>query len=490
MIPVTLACGPAKSTQRIFEEWLKMIASYVVLLVATAGFMRVGTFVIYQSFHYAGSTNLISNIFSFMVAIMFLTIIYDLEKYVEKLGLNAVGLPDSVSGISREIGGLANNLKYSLTREGVRSALNAAKGIPSNPDFQVKTPDHIPDRSLNEAFGQGINEKDDDGNEINPLASFMMDRNDNDNAFVTDSNGDYVRGSDGLMHHEDEFEEDENGNVVLRDNPSVTPEDETMKERYSIADADAGIASEGIRGLDESTGAFTKVKDAPERTSAVADQNGNYFMSQSDDGMIAVNRDDLDSSNMANYALKTDNEGNFRAVEWNSDSDGDKFRLDRDGNLVNIGNGVSYSLAATGTDGAVEVRYMTDRKGKKVVNAKSNRVEDRVQYNTNLPKNAKISSMNNLEYCSTLYSAKDGTRTGIARQRLVDEKTGRPTGQSRYVKFTLYENNEINRDEISRHSRTAKGNPCEGYTPSGKQYIHIDKYMGERKRKTIQKYRG
>jgi hypothetical protein len=493
MAPVTLACAPSKSTQRIFAEWLKMIASYAVLLITTAAFMRVGTVVIYQSFHYAGSTDLIQVVFSFLVAIMFLKMIYDLEKYIEKLGLTAVGLPDSVSGLSKEIGSTVNMLKHSLMREGVKSALDHIKGVPSKPDFTVKSPSTVTDKSINDAFGQGIKNYDKDGNEINTLASEMLGK-ENDNAFISDPNGENMLGTDGIMHNISEFEADADGNMVLKDDDSIMADDQSMMNRYSIADT--GIDTDGLDGLDDTSNAFTNVSDTPEGTVVVPDENGNCFLSDTADGKVAVRKSDLDDSNLTEYALKSDEEGNYSAAVWHSKDDGDKFRLGKDGNFVNIGNGQSYSFGKATDDNATPIKYTsTSKDSSKCVNAKSNRIETKIKYNNNLPDGAKISSINNLEYCSTLYEAKDGTTTGIARQMLVDPKTGRPTGQSRYVKFTRYDNNEINKDEIAKHRRTTNReksdrNPCEGYTPDGKHYLHIEKYMGERKKPTIQKYKG
>ena len=192
--------------------------------------------------------------------------------------------------------------------------------------------------------------------------------------------------------------------------------------------------------------------------------------------------------------MTTDDNGNFAVKEWSSDFDGDKYRLGKDGNLVNIGSGESYSYGNARTEGSVPVKYETSSNGSKCISAKSGRIESMAKYNTNLPKGSKISAINNLEYCSTLYKAKDGTTTGIARQRLVDSD-GKPTGQTRYVKFTRYDNTEISKDEIARHRKATNRamsdrNPCEGYTPDGKHYIHIEKYMGERKKSTIQGHRG
>ena len=497
MAPVAFSCGPSKSTQKIFEEWLKMIASYAVLLITTTAFMRIGVVVIYQAFHYSASSSLIQVVFAFLVAIMFLKMIYDLEKYVEKLGLSAVGLPDSVSGFSKELGSVANMLKHSLMREGVKSALDHAKGMSSKPDLSVKTPSAITDKSINDALGQGIKDRDENNNEIDTLATDMLGK-DNDGAFVKDSNGECVLGTDGIMHNASEFEEqmDKDGNkqYVLSDDNSVMAADQSMQERYTMQDS--GIDTDGLDGMDSTSGAFTNVAETSSNSAMIPNEDGNYFMAQSADGNIAVNKADLDDSNTTAYALQSDENGNFKAVVWSSEDDGVKYLMGNNGNLVNIGNGQSYSLTKSTDEGAIPVKYQTtDKKTSQSINAKSNRVENKIKYNTNLPDGAKISSVNNLEYCSTLYKAKDGTTTGIARQMLLDPKTGKPTGESRYVKFTRYDNNEISKDEIAKHRRNTNRdmsdrNPCEGYTPDGKHYIHIEKYMGERKKSTIQKYRG
>lgn len=497
MAPVTLACGPSKSTQKVFGEWLRMVVSYAVLLIATAAFMRIGLVVIYLSFHYSASTSLMQVIFSFLVSIMFLKMIFDLERYVEKLGLTAVGLPDSVSGLSRQLGSTANMLKYSLMREGVRSALSHVKDIP-NKMATPKDPNTITNKQVREAFGQGVKDRDEKGNEVDTLATEMLGK-DNDNAFVKDPNGDCVMGTDGIMHDISEFEEqtDKDGNkqFVLSEDKSVMPEDQSMQDRCSSI-SDSNIDTKELDGMDSTSGAFTNVENENKDSAFIQDDSGDYYMAQSADGNVSVNKADLDDSNTTEYALKSDNEGNFKAVKWNSEDDGDKYRVGNNGNLVNIGNGQRFSYTKSSNEGAIPVKYKTTSKDtSKAFNAKSNRIDEKIKYNSNLPDGAKISAINNLKFCREFYKTPDGTTIGLAKQTLIDSKTGKPTGQSRDVKVTIYENNEINRGKLAEYRRNSNRNnldrnPCEGDTPDGKYYIHIDKYMGEHKQSIIWKYKG
>lgn len=492
MCPLIFACAPSHNTQRTFEEWLKMILSYAVMLVLTAAFMRLGLFVIFESFKYSVSSNLIQVIFSFLVSIMFLKMIYELEKYVEKLGFTAVGLPDSVSGLSKTIGGLGHLFTYSLMREGVKGVFDKVKSIPSNPEFSVNNPIN---KNLEKALNQGKKVYDKDGKVKNKLASEMLGKA-NDKAFVSNPTGDNLRGTDGVMYDSSEFVEDKDGNLVLKNNENVMAQN--PHERYSQP-FENEIDTEGLDGVDGSCNAFTDVKDMQEGTAAVTDEDGDYFMTKSDSGNIAIKKSDLDENNTTEYAIKPDENGNYKATEWQSEKDGDKFRVGKKGNLVNVGDGQRYKIVNAGNKNikdSIPVNYTTTtgEDTSYCLNAKSGRIENKVQYNANLPRGAKISAVNNLEYCSTLYEAKDGTTTGIARQMITDPNTGKLTGESRYVKFTRYDNNEISKDEIARHRASTNRamsdrNPCEGYTPDGKHYIHIEKYMGERKKPQIQKYR-
>lgn len=487
--PLAFTCAPSKSTQRIFSEWLRMLVSYSVLLALTAIFMRLSTFIVFNAFHYSATSDLVQVVFAFLVAIFFLKMTYELERYIEKLGLTAVGLPDSVSGLSGLIAGSVGELRHSLTREGTKMALDKLKGTTSKPDFSIKSPSEVKDESIIDAFSQGSAKYDNEGNEINPLSQDVLGK-ENDNAFVSDPSGDNIMGSDGIMHNESEFEKDEDGNMVLKANNDIIAEN--TSQRYSVADA--GINTENVNGLDDTSNAFTNVSDLENGSALISSDDGNYYMAETPDGNVAIRKTDLDDNNTTEYAITTDNNGNFAAKEWSSDLDGDKYRLGKDGNLVNIGSGESYSYGNARTEGSVPVKYETSSNGSKCISAKSGRIESMAKYNKNLPKGSKISAINNLEYCSTLYKAKDGTTTGIARQRLVDSD-GKPTGQTRYVKFTRYDNTEISKDEIARHRKATNRamsdrNPCEGYTPDGKHYIHIEKYMGERKKSTIQGHRG
>lgn len=488
--PVFFVCGPSKSTQRVFSEWVRMMISYAVLLIFTAAWMRLSTFVIYNSFRFTATSDLIQVIFAFLVSIMFLKMAYELEKYIEKLGLSAVGLPDSVSGFSSMLRGSISIVSFSLAREGVRSGAEKIKGMSSKPDFSIKTPESIQDEGINEAFGQGSKQYDEDGNEKDNLAQDILGK-DNDNAFVSDPTGENMMGSDGIMHNESEFETDENGNMVLKDDDSVIAENPT--ERYSALDA--GINTEGLNGLDDNANAFTNVDELKKNSALVSDDKGDYFMAKTPDGNIAIKKADLDDKNNTEYAITSDGNGNFKAKEWSSNKDGDKYRMGKNGNLVNVGDGKSYSYGNSRSDDAIPVRFeSSSHSGSSVLNAKSGRIGHMSKYNENLPNGAKISAINNLEYCSTLYKAKDGTTTGIARQRLVDSD-GKPTGETKFVKFTRYDNTEISKDEIARHRRATNRinsdrNPCEGYTPDGKHYIHIEKYMGERRKSTINEHRG
>jgi hypothetical protein len=508
MAPVCFACGPAKGTQRIFGEWLKMIVSYAILLIATSAFMRVATEVIYMAFHYAGDSDLIKTVFAFLAATMFLKMIYDLEKYIEKLGLSAVGLPDSVSGLSREVGGFVGSLKHSMMREGTKSALDSIKGASSNPDFKTKEVSQIPNSSDRKAFEQGVTKVNKDGELVNPVANQMLKKTDNDNAFVTDATGEYMRASDGQIHSEDEFERNEDGSfktenvdgkemMHLKDNPSVTADSQT--ERFSYADDT--IDTSGVSGLDSESSPFTSIEEAPRGTSisVAEDGNGSMYMAKTEDGSaVAIRESDLDSSNTTAYSVKPDGRGGVKVSEWTSSNDGDMYRVGKNGNLVNIGDGTTYNFAKSTDANAKSVKYQTTQSigSGMVLNAKSGeRVEHMAKFNTNLPAGARIAAVDRLEYCSTLYNNKDGTTTGIARQHIVDSKTGKPTGETKYVKFTRYDNNEISKDEIAKHrSMTNRNksdrNNCEGYTPDGKHYIHIEKYMGDRKKPTIQKFRA
>lgn len=85
MAPLALTCGPSKKTQRIFEEWCMMLASYALTLVLTTGLLRVIQEIVYHSFIYAGEeTNIIVQAMIFGIAIAFIDVVNQLEQYIDK----------------------------------------------------------------------------------------------------------------------------------------------------------------------------------------------------------------------------------------------------------------------------------------------------------------------------------------------------------------------------------------------------------------------
>ena len=319
MCPLALCCGAAKSTVQIFSSWLRMVIAYSITTVLTVGFMRVAQEVVYNSFTISGRTsNVFVTIFIYSIAIAFLNIIKQLEKYIDNLGFNAVGFPDR-SMWENIIG--AKALK--VAESGIKKGLN--KGSHKLIDFAKASPsDSKVKKSLT-------------SNGVTGKGKLSLNQSSKIGAFTPSSiPTQYAKGSntDGITllngkNSEKGFIPDVDGNGNYKDINGRALDPNSLEYFTNMDEKNIKLSDKNKR-----VGTYPGVKE--EKGHLKEDSKGTYYMSKlGEKNNVAIPKGQLDTS-----VAYTKN-GNI----WKS-GDGDVFYPTKDGsNLVNVGNKKRYSIA-------------------------------------------------------------------------------------------------------------------------------------------------
>jgi hypothetical protein len=469
MAPLAFSCGPSKSTQRVFAEWCKMIATYGLTMVLTAGFLRISQEVIFLSFKYSGSPNIIKTAMSFGIAIAFIKMIKNMEQYVDRLGLSAVGWNDRNflgMALSQAVG---RSLSYGFMGT-IGQASKDFIGNMASSNIQFKGHNLFAGKNSNRSVADVLNTDNDSDN--NGVFGLMKENGNAKNMLDTDEGvQQYGLGEDGMMH-----ELDENGNAIdgatLKDNGAV------------FSDVNDPAFSTQVNGYDDLS-TLTGVDSLDDKV-AVENPEGDYFMG---DGGVAVPKNSIDSDEFF------DENGN----EWNGS--GSKYGVTTDGSKVNLGNGQTYDLKNAGTyykdaNGNIvnqdkaeklgldnvqkanqrDAYYMTSKDANAgFYNSNTNSVIKTSLYNESLPVNANIADVSKLKFTKmNQQSYQDGSVSGIVRQSLDD-------GTSCCREYKMYRVNETNKDEIMNLEKSHRSDPAYGYTPDGKYFIQLGDVLKGRK---------
>ena len=499
MCPLAFACGPSKSTQRICSEWMRMIASYGVLVILTSAFLRIGQFVIDAAIYYSStSSSVISIIFALATAFFFLKIIYDLEKYIEKLGLSAVGLPDSTPAMFRAIGMTASRR---LTNHLFNKVGQLGGQLASDIKGSIGTKGQIANEALSGYGNESVKAPKGDA-QLEPNQKLFENilGNDNDKSFIEDPDGNYALGEDGLMHELGEDGKALDGTELLNN------------ERMSLMNDENASIKSLSDGLDDAS-PFTPIEETDDKSAFFTDEKGDYVMSKDLDtnSDIAVPISSLESSDgkIDRFSLYNNPDG---STSYKEDEAGSYAKV-KDGGLVKVGKerfsmGDVKGLYATNKEtgaledvsayyradgsvinpnnkGMLRVKYgdnplIRGNKAKyklsnsdnasKYLSSNTNRISNTHAYNNKLPNGSRISDFNKIKFSKLEGITSDGTQIYTATQRLQN-------GSEKQVSVKVYDVNELTRDTISKFKNST--NPCEGYLPRGDKYIHIDKEYGK-----------
>ena len=478
-VPLAFATAPSKSTSKIFESWCRMIAGYTIALILNIGFMKCAQEVITRGFILSGMVgNIIGKAFCFGVILAFITMIKELEKYIDKLGLNVVGWTNRslweslVGGFALKAG--TNLVKGAAERTKSNLQLKAASISLASTDSASKPITDIP---TNIEDGKNLNEKLQDGNKKN---------------IVPEEDGMYAYGKDGMLHEiNPDAEADENGMVEAMDGTKI----DAGAERFGDI-TDANIQLEGA----DDVSPYAALESANINT--VPDENGEYYMNP-DTGAL-VNGADIEESDLY------DSDGNVVGKDYA----GNKFAKVGD-SLVNIGDGQKHAMVGSIQNGSefaktkdgknVNVSGWTDSSGKlteygkrqmknsgldfngynekdgtlKTFNAQNSKYlvnkdgngnagyvhmngnyyssKDLRRYDEKVPGGGKYLNQSGIRYTSYNQNIQaDGTQTGVREQTLSN-------GKKVYVPYKRVPYNELHKDEIEQRSSKGNDNSAEGW---------------------------
>lgn len=467
MAPLAFACGPSKSTQRVFEEWCKMVGSYALTMILTTGLLRVTQEIVYQSFVFAGKENInfIGSAMVFGIAIAFIDIIKQLEQYVDKLGFTAIGFQNrSFAGTmiaqatTRAISNALFGGKMSGKREagaaGARKSIGSAMGRFDSRKSAAKDILHPgktskigPAKALDEMFGnkgKGISS----GYGLNVGEVGKNARN-----LVKDTNGNIIKDNNGVAHALDKgAKPDKNGMITaldgnkIKDNGERFSDVSTMPKTFNTAGRDP-LGT--YVGASKATGIGLKRNE---------DGTGRYYAGKMGNQNIAVDRNSL-----ANDGTFYDENGNILNPGI---STGNMFAETKDGNIVNVGD-ASATYDCTGKASATkDVSYITSDNGTHILDTVNDKVYEGHLYSNNLEPNAKILNSSRIESFRQINeeTRSDGSLMGTLQQKLDD-------GSTCFRNYTIVPNNEVHRGFIDDVLRKKPTDPCIGYTPDGKYFM-------------------
>ena len=322
MCPLALACGASKNTQPILTGWAKMVAAYGVTTMLTVGFMRVAQEIIYNSFVLsARTTNIFSTIFIYTIAIAFMNFIKSLERYVDRMGLNAVGVPDR-SMLNSMIGFAVSQPLSRVFSDSIRQGLGSLKnGV-------LNRGEKIAQSKANSQLKEGI------ANGLDASQSSLKN-----GAFAINGEASmYAKLQDGnemkqLKGHYDDNgsfipERNSNGDYVATDGTTLNPDNTDF---YT----DMNDKNIQLEGTDDKVGSYAGVKD--QKGYVNTDIKGDNYLAKTPRGENVL---------IPKSEVKTGTFYNADGSKWvasQSGTNAPRYLKTNDGNLVNVGNGTTYS---------------------------------------------------------------------------------------------------------------------------------------------------
>jgi len=443
MTPLAAACFPSKSTKRIFEEWIRMIAGYGVTIILTVAFLRLSQEVVYNAFIYAGSTNILAAAMVFGIAISFLKIILKLEIYVDKLALNAIGTSDSSmlasmftrDLIQRVIGG-GSMARGKSTGAGAKSKAL----LPSIKDIARGNLTNSRKAATNAVLGKG------------PLPGMKTGADSikaatNAKNLTKDKMGNIIKDANGIAHKiSKDAKPDKNGMIKATDGTKLPYNSQRYKD---LSEGQKTINANGKK-LPTNVG----VKRAGLNLAANPEGNGKYLKA----GNMAVDRDKLTGNVF-------DKDGNAYTGH------GDAYFETKNGEAINFGavdlnNIQTYDVATGDTKPTDKTSFTLSNSPTGMLNTDTNEYFDTVAYNDNLPYNARFVDTSRIASFTKLDEVEmsDGSVSGVFKQNL--EHGGKCARR-----YKIVPNNEINRDYIESIMRNNPSDPCTGYTMDGKHFM-------------------
>jgi len=337
MAPLALACGVSKSTNKITSEWFKLLMTYLILIIFTGSFFSVAQKIVLQGFIKSASLSIFELIIGFSVISLLLDILLNLEAYLEKLGLNAMGANGrSAAGfiigqtVTRLLGNMISGKgNGKLTSDNVNNA-----GKMNNLLSRVKA-------GFSKNKKNMINNVNQSANGSGSLLASKLAHGNARNMFAN-KNGTFGVDNDGKFH---ELAFDSKGNPLAattdeNGNPTAllsTDGTACKLDRYS----DMGAETNRIKLGDEnsSSSKVAGVSSLNSSKTLLETDGGNYYRN----GITAIPKDQLQVTADGDVAT------------WNVD--GDVWGRLNTGEAVNLGSGETYEMA----DG--NRMYAEDRNG-------------------------------------------------------------------------------------------------------------------------------